>query len=90
MTQNWQLIHKYDNQDTKMLIMTLGSVIISIYGQMLPLVILALWVEQQNETFDKLWSSFARSSTWPSKERLHTEAVPNHPVWYGYRSESNQ
>ena len=26
-----------------MLIMTLGSVIISIYGQMLPLVILALW-----------------------------------------------
>ena len=49
-TQNGQLIHKYDNQDTKkanqdskMLIMTLRSVMISIYGQMLALVILALW-----------------------------------------------
>ena len=42
-TQICQSGHKKANQDTKMLIMTLGSVIISIYGQMLPLVILALW-----------------------------------------------
>ena len=38
-TQKGQLIHKKDNQDTKRTIGTLRSVMISIYGQMLALVI---------------------------------------------------